>query len=257
MSIDFLACRSKADGHTIGVVAVQTYIEGRIYTRDDVDLMVFVADHIATALSRTRAAAEIRQRNAELAIVNEVGQALAKQLDFQAIIDAVGDRVSQILDSHDLSIAIVDQQTRMISFPYWTENGIRDHGVTPIELGQGLTSQIIDSGEPIRMGTIAEAEALGALSYGEVQESYLGVPIRAGEQVLGVLSVAQRPANAFTAADEQLLSTIAASMGVALENARLFDETKRLLARQRSRTPSWQSSTRSVQRSRSSSTSTP
>ena len=57
------------------------------------------------------------------------------------------------------------------------------------------------------------------------------MPIPAGDRVLGVVTVASRPTeNAFSEADERLLSTFAASMGVALENARLFDETKRLLA---------------------------
>ena len=74
VSVDYVGVPLKTDGHTIGVLAVQTYVEGQIYTQDDVDLMVFVADHIATALARTRAAAEIRQRNAELAIVNEIGR---------------------------------------------------------------------------------------------------------------------------------------------------------------------------------------
>ena len=49
-------------------------------------------------------------------------------------------------------------------------------------------------------------------------------------RVIGVISVrATTETHAFSEADERLLSTLASSMGVALENARLFDETKRLL----------------------------
>ena len=61
-------------------------------------------------------------------------------------------------------------------------------------------------------------------------ESWLGVPILAGDRVLGVIGSSALPQNAFSESDERLLSTIASSMGVALENARLFDETKHLLA---------------------------
>ena len=49
-------------------------------------------------------------------------------------------------------------------------------------------------------------------------------------RVLGTISLERLPKNAFSESDERLLATIASSMGVALENARLFDETKRLLA---------------------------
>ena len=60
-------------------------------------------------------------------------------------------------------------------------------------------------------------------------ESWLGVPILAGERVLGVIALESRQRYAYSEADERFLSTLAASMGVALENARLFDETKHLL----------------------------
>src|SRR4029079_11313683 len=63
-----------------------------------------------------------------------------------------------------------------------------------------------------------------------VTESWLGVPIPAGDRIIGIVSIAHPDADKFTDADERLVSTLAASMGVALENARLFDETKRLLA---------------------------
>ena len=56
------------------------------------------------------------------------------------------------------------------------------------------------------------------------------MPIPAGERVIGVVALESERQHAFSDADERLLSTLAASMGVALENARLFEETKRLLA---------------------------
>ena len=77
-----------------------------------------------------------------------------------------------------------------------------------------------------------------------MQQSYLGVPIPSGDGVIGVLAVTKHPFNAFSDADVQLVSTIASSMGVALENARLFDETKHLLAKTNSATPSSRSSKR-------------
>ena len=81
-----------------------------------------------------------------------------------------------------------------------------------------------------RLGTAKEAKAHGAQIFGtDIAQSFLGLPITAGDRVLGLISIERVPENAFTESDERLLSTIASSMGVALENARLFDETKRLL----------------------------
>ena len=62
-----------------------------------------------------------------------------------------------------------------------------------------------------------------------LNESWLGVPIIAGDDVIGVIVFEDPAPDAFDESDERLLGTLAASMGVALRNAALFDETKRLL----------------------------
>src|SRR4029079_5667721 len=62
------------------------------------------------------------------------------------------------------------------------------------------------------------------------RESWIGVPIFSGERVMGVLAMESNEPDAYDEADERLLTTVASSMGVALENARLFGETRRLLA---------------------------
>ena len=65
---------------------------------------------------------------------------------------------------------------------------------------------------------------------GEVPKSLLFVPMIAGGQVTGIISLQNLDReDAFSESDLRLLSTITANMGVALENARLFNETQRLL----------------------------
>ena len=231
VAIEWLGAPLKASGRTIGVIAVQTYSEDRRYAREDLDLLVFVAQHVGSALIRARAIEETRQRNAELAIVNEIGSALARQLDFQAIIDLVGEQLRKILGAEDLFIALLDNAKKTISFPFWTERGKR-LATNDIELGTGLTSQVIASKVPLRFGNLADMWRAGAvLGPGmEAHESWLGVPILVGQEAIGIVNVRDFTPNAYSESDERLVATIASSMGVALENARLFGETKRLLA---------------------------
>ena len=176
--------------------------------------------------------AETDQRAAELALVNEIGMALAKQLDFQAIIELVGERLVSIFrtQAHDLFIALHDRASGLISFPFDIEAGTRLQR-DPIPLGRGLSSIVIDTKRPLRLGTSDEQGASGVstASSGRQTESWLGAPIPAGEEVIGVVAMGNTEPNAYSEADERLVSTIAASMGVALENARLFSETTRLL----------------------------
>ena len=176
-----------------------------------------------------RLLAETDQRNAELALITEIGAALAAQLDFQAITELVGERVRGLFDARSVFIGLYDPESAVITFPYEVEEGERYHS-DPIPLGEGLTSTVIRTRAPLLMATSEEGERLGAITIGLRTESWLGVPILAGERVLGVVALESLERDAFGDADMRLLGTLASSMGVALENARLFDETRRLLS---------------------------
>ena len=72
MGEDWLGIPLRSDDHIIGVLVAQTYAAGQHYSENDVAVLTFVGQHIASALTRARAIEETRQRNAELALVNEI-----------------------------------------------------------------------------------------------------------------------------------------------------------------------------------------
>ena len=226
---DWVGAPLIAEGETLGVIVVQSYDAEHLHSEDDRDLLAFVGQHIGSALSRARAIEETRQRNAELALVNEIGLALGSQLDYDAIIELVGERLRQMFGARTMSVATYDEATQMISFPYSIDEGERMEP-SSFALGPGLTSIVIRTRAPLRLGRGEDANALGAIVSGTSEgDSWLGVPILSGNRVLGVISLEDMAPNAYDESDERLLSTLASSMAVALESARLFDETKRLL----------------------------
>ena len=230
ISNDYLGVPLLDHGRAIGVLAVQSYRDDIAYDEADERLLTFVAQHVAAALQRRRSATELRQRNAELAIINEVGEALAKQLDFRAIIDQVGERIREIFAVETGVITHYDAPAGLLRTLYSIDKG--EHLDWPDRpFGAGLASEVIRTRRPLRLGSNAEADTIGAVILGAADaESWLGVPILVGDRVFGAISLERIPRNAFSESDERLLATLASSMGVALENARLFDETKRLLA---------------------------
>ena len=225
---DWLGVPLAAEGRTLGVLVVQGYSPTDTYTEADRDLLSFVGQHVGIALSRVRATDEARHRDAELALVNEIGDALTRQLDYEAIVELIGERLNARFNPPSMFIATYDRATGMISFPYETDEGERIRSES-FAIGPGLTSRVIRDRAPLRLRTSAEIAELGAILSGTNAESWLGVPILTGDEVLGVIALESLAEDAFDAATERLLATLATSMGAALENARLFDETKRLL----------------------------
>ena len=219
----------------IGVVGLES-LRANAYTEADERLLVTLATSMGVALENARLFDETKrlldetdQRATELAVINEIGAALAQQLEFQAIVDLVGARVGEIFQTGSVQISFFDEGRGKISFPYAIEEGQR-YPMAEIDLGTGLTSVVIRRRLALNIHTSAEAAAHGAITFGLPSESWLGVPIAAGDRILGVIAIESLQADAFSDADVRLLGTLATSMGVALENARLFDETKRLLA---------------------------
>ncbi|MEX1169871.1 MAG: GAF domain-containing protein [Chloroflexota bacterium] len=227
-AVDYLGIPLKIEGRAIGVVALQSYREDVVYTDEDERVLAFVGEHIAAALERTRATAEIRQRNAELAIVSEVSQALGRQLDLDGITELVGERIHEVFPGFDLFVCLYDRASALITFPYEIANEER-YSSEPMTFGTGLTSEVIRTKQPLLLRTLEEQTAHAAVDTGPVSESWLGVPILASDEVIGVIALESLDRYAFGEDDMRLLSTLAASTGAALENARLFDETRRLL----------------------------
>jgi transcriptional regulator with GAF, ATPase, and Fis domain len=180
---------------------------------------------------------QLAARATELEIINGMGQALAQQLELQAVIDLVGDKIREILRPETIDIRLYDRRSNLIHTPYQYDAG---HRIIkqPFPLGRGLTSRVIESRRPLLLGTDQEAQALGAIqTYRDpndpdeaVTESFLGVPIIVGEEVIGTLDVQSYRQHAYDQADVRLLTTLAASMGVAIQNTRLFEAERQRAA---------------------------
>ena len=177
-----------------------------------------------------------------MAIINSVQEGLASKLDIQAIYDLVGDKIRDVFDTQGISISFYDRQKNFITHPYYLFKGKRIDELG-FELGKGLTSHIIQTAQPLLINENAAErfKELGAVFASSETEdtakSWLGVPLISGGQVNGTIRLENYEREfAYSESDVSLLQTLANSMSVALENARLFDETNRLLKETEQRT---------------------
>ncbi|MCX6068198.1 MAG: GAF domain-containing protein, partial [Chloroflexi bacterium] len=211
-------------------------LEKDFYTPEHAHMAQGFATQAATAIENARLFNETErllklteERAQELAILNSVGEAMAKTLDVKTVTRIVGDKVRDIFGAEVTEILLREVTSDLIQVPYAFAKNYQD--VEPFALGTGLTSKVIISGKPLILGTFEQGVELGALTPTEEDktESYMGVPIVAGEKMLGVVSVQSYKQNAYNQNHIHLLQTLSSNMGVAIENARLFDETQRLL----------------------------
>jgi signal transduction histidine kinase/DNA-binding response OmpR family regulator len=218
----------------LGVITIQSF-RTNAYTEYHLTLLQNLAAFTSIALDNANAyrrldrqAREIEQRAAELATIDNISRALASELDLDALIQLVGEQVRKVFGAQIAYLALLDRPTGTIHFRY----GYGD-SFAPLPLGTGMTSRILQTGEPLLINEDIDGRSaqLNITRSGAAAKSYLGVPIPVGSEVIGVLSVqSTEQEGRFSDADLRLLTTIAANVGVAIHNARLFEEARQARA---------------------------
>ena len=181
---------------------------------------------------------KIQQRLNELATVNAVSQVAASHIELDKLIGLTGERLRQIPNVDCLFIALYDSEARMISFPYYRfyEDTIP---TSPIPLGQGLTSRVIENRKPliINQNTDQLSDKSGTIQHNvpgkkhQPAKSWMGIPMLAGNQIIGVIGVQNfEHTNAYTEDDVRLWETIAANIGIAIQNAQLYTAAQQEIA---------------------------
>ena len=94
--------------------------------------------------------------------------------------------------------------------------------------GKGLLGALVDDPRPIRLHEMGDdIRSVGFPANHPPMSTFLGVPVRVRDVVFGHLYLAERAGGDFSAEDEELVSALAATAGVAIENARLFADAER------------------------------
>ena len=232
-----LALPLAARGRVIGAMTVQS-AEVAAFDDQDIAALQTMADQVANAIANARLFEQSQRRVQELDTINRINQGLASQLELKTLLRLVVDHIQSVFSVSAAYVALYDSRTQMIDIPYMVEFG-ETLSVAPFRLGDGLTSVIIRDRRAllINRDTLNRAAELGAKIVGDAPaRSYLGVPILAGDAVIGAIAIQDTEHEGrFGEAEERLLQTIAPSIGIAIQNARLFEQAQATLAETRRR----------------------
>lgn len=215
-------------GRVVGVLEAEA-AQPNAFTEEDAAALEIAADQLAVAIQNARLFQESRRRVAELATINEIGRAISSALDADQLAELIHTQVGKLMDNRSFFIALYDAATELIQIIFAVENGRRESPLT-LKLGQGLTSYLIRTGQPLLLthnieGFIAEH---GLTRKGAPARSWLGVPMIAEDRVIGAMAVqSYEQEAAFDEGHLRLLTTIASQAAIAFQNVALFQERER------------------------------
>ena len=215
------------EGQSKGVISLQNLDQENAFSPSDVSLLTTIANATSIAIEKARLFTETQRllkvtedRAAELGAISKVSEALIAESELDSTIQLIGNQMREIFNADIVYVALLDSDTGLIHFPYQVGETF-----TTLKLGEGLTSKIIETGEPIliNQNVLKRSAEIGAVPVGKEALSYLGVPIKTTQGTIGVISVQSTTQEGlFTDDSLRLLTTIAANAGAALHNAQLF-----------------------------------
>ncbi len=220
----------------LGSIGIENYEREDAFGEAEIRLLGTVAASMGVALENARLfdetqrlLKETEQRAAELAVINSIQEGVAAELDFRNIVDLVGDKLREVLRTEDIGIRWFDQANQLVHYVYEYEHGARL--TIPSASPKTATWETLTSRRtPVLRNTAEEVAAGGVVPGTDSSKSTVSVPIIGSDRVIGGIIIENFEREyAFSDSEVRLLTTVASSMGVALENARLFDETQRLL----------------------------
>ncbi len=242
--------------HVLGVINIQSYTP-RAFDNDDLRFVTTVANQAAASIANISLFIERGRRLEELTIFNEIGRELSATVSSDELMALIKRQIGRLIDTSNLYIVLLDEDRRMLSFPLFYERGERQQ-IAPIPLHDSegsylrslssiprwpvlvrLTRHALHSPEPLLVqgealitdGWLVELPSEMRSAQRTKPFAWLGVPLVVADRVIGLIVVRNYDlAVAYSSDDVRILSTIASSAAIALENARLFEQTSKLAA---------------------------
>lgn len=220
---------------TIGFIAVAR-MPARAFRPHDLRLVKAVAASLGVALDKARLAGDAReyskgtgQRDAELELIASMQQGLDANLGLDAIVELVGATLTEAFDADGVAVAWFDEESMQVRPVYVCENGIRMPAIAPFTAQPTeANARMLRERAPVVVNRVVPGKP-GAVPGTKLPRSYMRAPVMAGERVVGLITVDNfERADAFGDTEVRLLRVVAGAMGIALQTARLRDETTRL-----------------------------
>ena len=214
------------------------------FSEQEVELLRTFGDQVALATQTGRLLDEVRRMATETRGALEKQSAIADVLqvisrsafDLQRVLDTLVENAARLTDAkHSLLFRLEGEHYRLVA-SFGNRPEFRDHLQTqPIAVNPStLVGRTVLAGEPVR---IADVLADPEYTWGSAQKlgayrSVLGVPMLRDGVPIGVIAVFREEVHGFADREVELLVTFADQAVIAIENVRLFNETKDALARQ-------------------------
>jgi signal transduction histidine kinase len=170
------------------------------------------------------------QLQERLIALHKASLELVKDVSLEHLLERIVTTACEQSDARYAALGVLSEDGRLEKFISvgFTQEEIRRIAHTPE--GKGLIGELMNAENPLRIPKIRDhPKSVGFPAHHPAMSSFMGVPIRAANRQLGQIYLTEKiGAEEFTADDEKIIQMLAAYAAAAIQNARLYENTRRL-----------------------------
>ncbi|UCF93247.1 MAG: GAF domain-containing protein [Desulfobacterales bacterium] len=191
------------------------------------DLIKWIANGLSMAIERNRLSAVVVKRDQELDTIRQIGSALASStFDISKVLQYTLEMIQEVMNVEAGSLLLMENNQLELAVAFNTK--LKSMKKFRLKMGQGIAGYVAARGESIIVNNTGKSSHYFPVVdevTGFKTRSALCVPMISQGKVIGVIEVLNKIYGDFDENDKALLQSIALSVSIALENARLYKET--------------------------------
>jgi sigma-B regulation protein RsbU (phosphoserine phosphatase) len=212
-----------AKNRLIGVLDLES-TEADYFTQEHLHVLTMTASRIAQAIENARLYARVSRQAQTLEVQNEIAVELASILEQGPLLERVGQLLRRLIDYQMFSIMLLDEKGETLVTRYAWRFGHSHAPLRRIPVNSGLVGAAVREWRFINVPDIKEDSRY--LAVNEETRSELVAPLFYKGRIIGVLDLEHTRPFFFTEEHERILTTLAAQVAIAIENARLYQAVR-------------------------------
>lgn len=212
-----------ASGQGLGVLVLDNFNTQAAFKPEDETLLLSLSQQVALSLENVQLVRSSQERAGQLQALNDVAAAMTASLRSEELIASLLDQLRPVL-AYDTAILFLrdGERLQVVAARGFTDNEQR-LGLVVSAQESALFQEMIRGGQPILVGDTREDPRFPKIEAPHL--SWLGIPLISKGEVVGVLALEKWQAHFYKQEQAQIASTFAGQAAVALENARLYEES--------------------------------
>lgn len=212
----------------VGGAMVLSNRKHRIFKKEDIDLLSSIGSQIGVAVENARLYSQLKRHDETLETLFEIDRVVRESLDLDEIFREALAKTIQVTSSDAGAIYTLEEDGKTLKLK--TSSGISQDfagTVSEIKVGVGVAGGAVMAKKPL-VTDINHYPSIDLLPFlkKEGLVALVGVPLMAKGRVVGAMNLGNRSRRTFSKEDLEVLASIGGQIGVAIENARLYQEAK-------------------------------